>query len=210
MGLFQKQPFTNSQPLYTLASSKTVLIVGLGNPGKDYRSSRHNVGFMAIEEFAKDNDFPAWKTNKTLKSEITMSNLGETRVILAKPQTFMNKSGEAVQAIQHFYKPTNSETLVIYDELALPFGQLRTRLGGSDAGHNGVKSLIGHIGSDFGRLRIGVGSALAAKKDSADFVLAKFSQAEETKLPPILQEATSLIAEYVFGGNLPHDTRKIF
>lgn len=210
MALFQKQPFTNAQPLYTLSQSKTLLVIGLGNPGKDYGNSRHNVGFMVVDNFAKVNDFPTWKLNKDLKSEVTIQGLGQTKVILAKPQTFMNKSGEAVQAIQHFYKVANTDSLVIYDELALPFGQLRTRIGGSDAGHNGVKSLISYIGEAFGRLRIGISSDLAPKTDAEKFVLDKFTKAEQNDLMAVLREASSIISEYVFSGRLPHDTREIY
>ncbi|HCM51778.1 TPA: aminoacyl-tRNA hydrolase [Candidatus Saccharibacteria bacterium] len=209
MALFQKQPITQNQPLYTISGGKSLLVIGLGNPVKKYAGTRHNIGFMVVDEFAKANDFAAWHLNKSLKSEISLANLGQSRVILAKPQTFVNKSGEAVQAVQHFYKVGNSETLVIYDELALPFGQLRTRLGGSDAGHNGVKSLISHIGEDFGRLRIGISSELADKSDAEKFVLARFSKAEQVSLTKILGEANTLITEYVFSGQLPHDTRTI-
>ena len=135
--------------------------------------------------------------------------MGETRVILCKPTTFMNNSGEAAQTVQHFYRVYNQQTLAVYDELAISFGQLRTRLGGSDAGHNGVKSLIQHIGDDFGRLRIGVGSQVSEKADAADFVLGKFSKKEQESLPLILREANALATEFVFGGQLPHDTRSI-
>lgn len=210
MGLFQKKPVAITAPLYTLGSSKTYLIIGLGNPGKQYDGTRHNVGFAVIDEFAKQNDFPGWVTKKDHKCQLTMANLGENRVILCKPTTYMNKSGEAVQAVQRFYRIYNIQTLAVYDELAIPFGQLRTRLGGSDAGHNGVKSLIEHIGEDFGRLRVGIGSEISPKADAAsDFVLGKFNKNEQGIVPKILQEAGVLITEYIFSGALPHDTRNI-
>lgn len=210
MALFQRNPHETSKlPLYTLGSNKTVLIIGLGNPGKEYESTRHNVGFAIADNFAQENNFPAWIVKKDLQCQMTMANLGDSRVILMKPTTFMNLSGEAAQAVQHFYKVANSQTVAAYDELAIPFGQLRTRLGGSDAGHNGVKSLIQHIGEDFGRLRIGIGSDLATKKDSADFVLDKFSQQEQKQTPQIIQEAGVLLTEYIFNGELPHDTRTV-
>lgn len=210
MALFQKQSITQSQPLYTITAAKTLLVVGLGNPGQKYARTRHNIGFMVIEEFAKANDFSKWDQSKNLKSQISIANLGQNRVMLAKPQTFVNQSGEAVKAVQHFYKIQNSETLVIHDELALPFGQLRTRLGGSAAGHNGVKSLISHIGEDFGRLRIGIGSDLAAKADAEKFVLSDFSKAEQAKLPSILREANVLISEFLFSEALAAETRTLF
>jgi PTH1 family peptidyl-tRNA hydrolase len=210
MALFQKKFQDHSNvPLYTLGANKTVLIIGLGNPGKEYISTRHNIGFEVIDEFAKKNDFPGWLNKKDLKAEISSANLGENRVILVKPAIFMNNSGEAAQEVQRFYRVYNQSTLAVYDELAMPFGSLRTRLGGSDAGHNGVKSLIQRIGDDFGRLRIGVGSEIAQKADAADFVLGKFTKKEQGSLPLIIREANALITEFIFSGELPHDTRTI-
>ncbi|HET9721446.1 MAG TPA: aminoacyl-tRNA hydrolase [Candidatus Saccharimonadales bacterium] len=210
MALFQKKPqISSSVPLYTIGANKTVLIIGLGNPGQQYSGTRHNIGFAILDEFAKNNDFPGWTVKKDLKSEVTMANLGENRVVLVKPATFMNDSGQAAQAVQRFYRIYNPGTLAVYDELALPFGSLRTRLGGSDAGHNGVKSLIQHLGDDFGRLRIGVGSDISAKADAADFVLGKFTKEEQAHLSSIIREANSLITEYIFSGQLPHDTRAV-
>ena len=121
----------------------------------------------------------------------------------------MNDSGQAAQAVQRFYRVYNQNTLAVYDELAIPFGQLRSRLGGSDAGHNGVKSLIEHIGDDFGRLRIGIGSEVSKKADAANFVLGKFTKEEQESLPLVIKEANAMITEYIFGGSLPHDTRSV-
>jgi PTH1 family peptidyl-tRNA hydrolase len=210
MALFQKKPqFSSSAPLYSVGAHKTVLIVGLGNPGKKYGGTRHNIGYATLDHFSQANDFPAWTNKKDLKAELSVNNLGSNRVLLAKPTTFMNLSGEAVNAIQQFYKVPNSQTLVVYDELEIPFGQIRTRVGGSDAGHNGVKSLIQHIGQDFSRLRLGIGNEQAQKVDAADFVLKKFSKEEQGHLPMLLQECSSIITEFVFGGELPHDTRTV-
>lgn len=210
MGLFQKKPqVQSSAPLYTLGANKTVLIIGLGNPGKEYDGTRHNIGFTVLDEFLAKNDFPGWSAKKDLRCELSIQTLGENRVILCKPTTFMNKSGGAVQAVQRFYKIYNQNTLVIYDELAIPFGGLRSRLGGSDAGHNGVKSLIQHVGDDFGRLRVGVGSDLAKKADAADFVLGKFSKKEQESLSMITREASAIITEYIFSGELSRDTRTL-
>jgi PTH1 family peptidyl-tRNA hydrolase len=117
-------------------------------------------------------------------------------------------SGEGAQAVQHFYKVYNLKTLAVYDELAIKFGQLRTRAGGADAGHNGVKSLIQHMGEDFSRLRIGIGNEFSEKADAADFVLGKFTKEEQEHLDPILREANSLINEFIFGG-LSHETRNV-
>ena len=196
-------------PLYTIGANKTVLIIGLGNPGKDYTGTRHNIGFEVLDEFAKLNDFPGWLVKKDLKCQLATHTLGGNRVVLAKPTTFMNNSGEAAQAVQRFYRVYNRGTVAVYDELAIPFGQLRTRLGGSDAGHNGVKSLIQQIGDDFGRLRIGVGSEVSKKADAADFVLGKFNKKEQGSLNQIVRESNAIITEFIFGGQLSHETRAI-
>jgi PTH1 family peptidyl-tRNA hydrolase len=210
MALFQKKPqVQSSAPLYTLGAQKTLLVIGLGNPGKEFIGTRHNIGFEVLDEFAAKNDFPGWTAKKDQKCEITLQNMGENRVILCKPFTFMNNSGLAAQAVQRFYRVYNQNTLAVYDELAIPFGSLRTRLGGSDAGHNGVKSLIQHIGDDFGRLRIGVGSEISQKAEAADLVLAKFSKKEQGHLEQIKREAAAMITEYIFSGMLPHETRKV-
>lgn len=211
MALFQKKPQTSdSIPLYSLGVNKTILIIGLGNPGKEYDGTRHNIGFGVMDFFAKANDFPGWIAKKDLKSNISQNTLGDTRVLLVKPTTFMNSSGEAASAVQHFYKVFNPQTLVVYDELALAFGQLRTRQGGSDAGHNGVKSLIQHIGDDFNRLRVGIGSEISEKADAADFVLGKFTKKEQESLPLVLRETNELINSYIVSGRpIPHETRKV-
>lgn len=210
MALFQKKPqVQSSSPFYTLGANKTVLVIGLGNPGKGYAGTRHNIGFEILDEFAAKNDFPGWISKKDLKCELAVSNLGENRVVLCKPSTFMNNSGEAAQAVQRFYRVYNQNTLAVYDELAVPFGQLRTRVGGSDAGHNGVKSLIQHIGDDFGRLRIGVGSDTSKKADAADFVLGKFTKGEQANLTSVNRESVAIITEFIFGGSLPHETRSV-
>lgn len=217
MALFErKKEYASGARLYSLGAHKTVLIIGLGNPGKEFDGTRHNIGFEVLDYFAKKNDFPAWIAKKDLKCKLTMANLGENRVILCKPTTFMNLSGEAAQAAQRFYRVYNPQTLAIYDELAIPLGQLRTRLGGSDAGHNGVKSLIQHLSDDFGRLRIGIGpkdsknaQPTARQANASKYVLSKFSKEEQARLPKVLQESNALITEYIFSDQLSHDTRTI-
>lgn len=210
MALFQRKPDTSSiTPLYTLGANKTYLVIGLGNTGSEYDGTRHNIGFEVLDAFAKANNFPAWIGKKDLKCELSLANLGENRVILCKPTTFMNNSGEAVQAVQHFYKLYNQNTLAVYDELAVEFGQIRARVGGSAAGHNGVKSLISQIGEDFNRLRVGIGSEIASRADASNFVLGKFSKDEQGKLPDIINEACAMITEYIFSGEPPHETRTV-
>jgi PTH1 family peptidyl-tRNA hydrolase len=133
--------------------------------------------------------------------------MGDTRVIAIKPTTFMNLSGEAVQAVASFYKASPGNVAVIHDELDIDFGQIRLRKGGSDAGHNGVKSVIQHLGEDYGRIRVGVGPKHPAKIDSTDFVLQKFSAKEQAQLPNLTREVNAILSEYLYGTELPHDTR---
>lgn len=207
MALFQKRTdVSRITGLYTLGANNSVLIVGLGNPGKEYSGTRHNIGFEVLDFFASSNDFPGWQAKKDLKCELAVHTLGGTRVILCKPTTFMNLSGEAVQAVQRFYRVYNPKTLAVYDELAIPFGQIRTRVGGGAAGHNGVKSLIQHIEDDFSRLRIGIGNDISEEADASDFVLGKYSKKEQEGLPLIYREAGSLMSDFI-AGNFHPETR---
>jgi len=208
MGLFQRKSQTStSAPLYTLGTHKTLLIIGLGNIGKEYLGTRHNIGFACLDHLASKLDFPVWTSKKDLKCQLTRQTISDTRVILAKPTTYMNLSGQAVQAVQHFYKITNQDTVVVHDELAISFGQIRTSTGGSDAGHNGVKSLIEHLGEGFGRVRVGIHNAVADKADSADFVLGKFSSDETKQLDPLKREVNSILSEYIHGQPFAQETR---
>ena len=210
MGLFQKKPqVSNSAPLYTLGLHKTILVAGLGNIGKKYDKTRHNVGFSCVDEFVKLNDFGGWLEKKDLKCNLASGTIGSTRVIIIKPNTYMNNSGESVQLAAHFYKINPASILVLHDELAIDFGQIRTRQGGSDAGNNGVKSVIQHIGPDFPRIRIGIANEISEKADNADFVLGKFTQSEEAKIPDLTREVVSIMTEFIASGELPHDTRNV-
>ncbi len=207
MGLLQKKPQTISVPLYRIGTNKTLLIIGLGNPGKEYENTRHNIGFECLDNFAKKLDFPKWSNKKDLKCLITQNNVGESRIILIKPTTFMNLSGQAAQAVASFYKIPDNKIIAVYDELAIPFGQIRTRAGGSSAGHNGVKSLIEHLGENFGRVRIGIANKHSDKTDNSDFVLAKFNKEETAEIPNMLQELNSLLSEFAYSGQPPTETR---
>ena len=210
VGLFQRKDTpTDNAPLYTLGSQKNILIVGLGNIGKEYDHTRHNVGFEAIDEFALHEGFSQWVEKKDLRCHITRHTIGDTNVILIKPTTYMNESGQAMFAVQNFYKIPCSSTLVIHDEIDIDFGQIRTRLGGGHAGNNGVKSVINHCGQDFARIRIGIKNELASRMDSANFVLAKFSSEEQRQLPKIIKEVSSILSEYIATGNIGNDTRTI-
>jgi PTH1 family peptidyl-tRNA hydrolase len=209
MAWLQRRP-TVSDPksFYTLGLNKTLLLVGLGNPGKDYDYTRHNVGFYCIDEFVnKTEEMSSWILKKDMKCLVSSGQIGDSRVIAIKPTTFMNLSGEAVQAISSFYKINPENVCVLHDELDIEFGQIRLRLGGSDAGHNGIKSVSQHIGEDYGRIRIGIGPKKPASIKSEDFVLKKFSKDEKSQLTNLAREVLSILSEYIYGDSLPHDTR---
>ncbi len=155
-----------------MQENKPVLIIGLGNPGAEYSGTRHNVGFMAIDSFAPTD--AAWKKEK--KAETMHCEINGQRVILVKPQTFMNNSGDAVGALVAFYKIPIENVIVIHDDMDLKLGSIREKIGGSSAGHNGIKSIDAAIGNDYKRIRIGVGHPrdFNLKTDPADWVLGKF------------------------------------
>lgn len=209
MSLFQNRP-QSSDPVnyFTMGQSKSVLIVGLGNPGQEYELTRHNVGFFAIDKFVgKTDEMQDWISKNDLKCLISSGRIAEKRVIAIKPTTFMNLSGEAVQAVASFYKIHPDNIAVIHDELDIEFGQIRLRKGGSSAGHNGIKSVSKLIGEDYGRIRVGVGPKTPEQIASEDFVLQKFSEAEQKQLPNLSQEIIAILSEFIYGDELPHDTR---
>lgn len=182
--------------------------MGLGNIGKHYDGTRHNVGFAVADEFVRKNDLGGWTEKKDLKCHLASGQLGETRVMVIKPTTLMNLSGEAVLAVSQFYKIPPVNIVVVHDELDINFGQIRTRIGGSSAGHNGIKSVTKLVGDEnYGRVRVGIGPKKPAQMDSADFVLQKFSDKESKDMPALLQEATAVLSEYVYGGQLATETR---
>lgn len=208
MALFQNKPQeTNPVNYVTFGMNSSRMIIGLGNPGSEYDGTRHNIGFAVLDAFAKANGFPAWQNKKDLKCQLASHNLGGTRIILVKPQTFMNLSGEAAQAVASFYKISVSETTAVYDELDINFGQIRLRNGGSAGGHNGVKSLIQHLGEDFGRVRIGIGPKTPEQIDSAKFVLQRFSKDEQSQLSSLTIETNAILSELAYGSELAHETR---
>ena len=173
-------------------TSRTKLIVFLGNPGLRYRKTRHNIGFMVGDFYAKQVG-AKWKLDKKFGAEIAQTESGD---LLVKPQLFYNRTGEAVQKLCHFYKITSRDILVICDDLNLPFGKIRQREQGSDGGNNGLKSIIAHLGPDFARLRIGTDNDLRSQIGDTDFVLSKFSKEEQSKLSEIFTELAAKINEF--------------
>lgn len=162
------------------------LIIGLGNPGPEYTGTRHNFGFVAVEHAAEKYG-SKWKKKSKFHAQIAKAKIAGEVVLFAKPMTYYNLVGQAVRVMRDYYHISNADILVIHDEMDLPIGTLRTRIGGSDAGNNGVRNLIEHLGKDFARLRIGVGKQPrhngSTKPDAnhSDFVLSR-PNADEVKL----------------------------
>jgi PTH1 family peptidyl-tRNA hydrolase len=208
--LQQRPQVSNPAMFYTVGLNKTVLIVGLGNPGKEYDLTRHNIGFMAVENFVSNfEELGNWTNKKDLKAMLAIGTLGDKRAIVIKPDTFMNNSGDAVGLAANFYKVEASNILVVHDELDIEFGTIRTRVGGGSAGHNGIKSITKILGDEnYGRIRIGIGPKTPEAIDSKDFVLQKFSTDEQSQLNHLGKETTAIITEFLYGGGkLVSETR---
>ena len=165
-----------------------LLIVGLGNPGDAYRMTRHNVGFLAVDAIATNLEL-SFRGSSHDRADIAEGNIDRQKIVLAKPTTFMNLSGEAIAPLAKKFHIEPKDIIVLYDEAAIPFGTIRIRTNGGSGGHNGIKSLIEHLGSDaFGRVRIGIGEAPDGRP-LEDWVLARFSKEEQTRLEAILDRA---------------------
>lgn len=159
------------------------LIVGLGNPGEKYRNNRHNVGFMAVDAIARRHSFPPWR--EKFQGLVSEGTLGGEKTLLLKPLTFMNSSGDSVQAATKFYKLTPADVTVIYDELDLVPGKARIKVGGGNGGHNGLRSIDPQIGTGYRRVRLGIGHP-GSKDAVIHWVLADFSKADGEWLNPLL------------------------
>ncbi len=206
--LTQRPQTSDPTNFYTVGLNKTTLLVGLGNPGQEYDGTRHNVGFLCLDEFVgKTAEMNEWIQKKDLRCLLSTGQVGDTRVIAIKPTTFMNLSGQAVQAVINFYKIEASRVAVIHDELDIDFGQIRLRVGGSSAGHKGVKSISEILGEEYGRIRIGVGPKKPARIKAEAFVLQKFSASEQEQLPNLAREVNAILSEYLYGAQFPHETR---
>lgn len=178
--------------------SDKFLIVGLGNPGGEYEKTRHNIGFMIVDQIAKDAS-ASFKKGKSAAVE-TSAHIAGQSVILAKPLTFMNNSGSAVAGLVNYYDIEIDRLLIIMDEVELPFGRLRVRKQGGSAGHNGMKSIIQHLNSkEFARLRIGIGTEYA-KKDMSKFVLSNFSRNEQQELELIVNTSVDIVHSFIRDG----------
>ena len=151
------------------------LVAGLGNPGRDYELTRHNLGWVAVDAYASKHGL-AWKNAPDFESVVARRDLGPGRTLwLVKPQTFMNASGRAVSALARYHRIAPEEVAAVYDDVTIDLGLVKVSVSGSDAGHNGVASLLEHLGSGFARLRLGSGPKEPPEMDIKDFVLARFT-----------------------------------
>lgn len=166
------------------------IIVGLGNPGKEYESTRHNAGFLCVDFLREKWDFSSWKEEKKFKAYISEGMQNNEKVILCKPQTYMNLSGEAVAMTQNYYKCDVSDIMVIYDDKDLLFGTTKIRPEGGTAGHKGIKSIVNALGTEsIVRIRIGVECRDEDSHiDTKDFILSRFTKSEEEKLQEIFEK----------------------
>ncbi len=177
------------------------LVVGLGNPGKKYEKTRHNIGFVVIDALAKTLEEPynisRWELSKKFNAEVCGTTIKGEQILLVKPLTFMNDSGAAVQQIAHFYKLTHRDIIVVHDEKDLPLGTIKVQTDRGDAGHNGIKSIIAHIGTkDFTRVRVGVASDNKKKmEDTAVFVLKKFGLLERKKVEQMVNQTVKQLGQ---------------
>jgi peptidyl-tRNA hydrolase, PTH1 family len=171
------------------------LLVGLGNPGAEYSKNRHNIGFMAVEHIADEHRLPPWR--KKFSALVTEGDIGGTRALLLKPQTYMNDSGRAVQDAAQFHKVALSDIIVLHDELDLAPAKLRVKTGGGNAGHNGLRSITAHLGNDYVRVRLGIGHP-GSKDLVHNWVLGNFTKSDHGWLDETLAaiaKAASRLAE---------------
>ena len=174
------------------------LIFALGNPGKEYEQTRHNVGFAAIDNLAHDYS-ASWQEKSKFKALIAEVSIAGEKIILAKPTTFYNQVGESYRALIDFYKLESEDILIVHDELALPIGTVRLREGGSDAGNNGIKSILQHGGGHEPRIRIGVSNEQRKVIDDANFVLGRFAKEESEKLADIFKTVRTTCEQFARG-----------
>lgn len=198
MGIFDLFKQIESGSAGNLHGKLTWIVAGLGNPGLEYENTRHNAGFLTMDELAKQCGVKL--DQMKFKSDCGEAMLGEVHCLLMKPTTYMNLSGDAIAAAANFYKIPPEQVLVIYDDISLPPGKLRLRRKGSAGGHNGIKSIIAQLGTEeFPRIRVGVGAKPNPQYDLADWVLSKFSEEDMTALQPALEHAADAAKKIVSG-----------
>lgn len=175
-----------------------ILVAGLGNPGKEYSLSKHNIGFMVLDELADRLGTDVRKKN--FKSLCAEALLGDKKILLLKPQTYMNLSGEAVRDAAGFFKIPVKDIIVIYDEMDIPFGNIKITVGGGSAGHRGIQSIMTSLGDrNFTRIRIGIGKPVQ-KSETVGHVLSGFGQEEKEKIKDMLSKAADAVSEVIVRG----------
>jgi PTH1 family peptidyl-tRNA hydrolase len=172
------------------------LVVGLGNPGREYEATRHNVGF-AVVDLLQESGFTPWKSAEN--ALVAKGKLAGADVLLVKPQTFMNLSGDAVGSLLRYYKVPVEQLVVVYDELDFEPGRVQAKLGGGHGGHNGIRSILGHVGREFVRVRVGIGKP-PSKESGADYVLSRFDKREQILIEAALRDAALAVAKVIEKG----------
>ena len=176
------------------------LLAGLGNPGSEYAQTRHNAGFLAVEQFGQKFQ-SSWKLDSRFKSRVARIEVGTAKAVLCEPQTYMNSSGEAVASLAGFYKIGPERILVLVDDADLPFGSIRLRPGGSSGGHHGLESIEKHLGSsNFARLRIGIGRTERVVREITGHVLGRFNADEQVMLRKVLDRTVSQVECFLTTG----------
>jgi PTH1 family peptidyl-tRNA hydrolase len=175
-----------------------ILVAGLGNPGREYSSSRHNVGFIVIDELAKRLGVSLKK--KGFKGHYTQASIEEKKLLLLKPDTYMNRSGEALSDIVEFFKIPTKDIIVVYDEMDLPLGNIKVKVGGGSAGHKGIRSIINSLGSsEFIRVRVGIGKPVQ-RSEAIDHVLSEFEKEEKKLVNDAINRAQDAVLEIALRG----------
>ena len=176
------------------------MIVGLGNPGREYRDTRHNVGFMVVDELARRHGLTLSMAPSQVPETLVAKRFGPDPLLLAKPLTFMNNSGDAVAALARYYDIAPADLLIVYDDIDLPFGRLRARAKGSAGTHNGMRSIVERLGTtDFPRLRLGIGRG-DVRRDLADHVLSRFEADEQAALEEFITRAADAAEMFAVDG----------
>lgn len=175
------------------------LVAGLGNPGPKYALTRHNIGFLSLDYFAESFKAPSWGSEQ--KALTTKFKIDSDQILLVKPQTFMNLSGDSVQSLMHFYKVELEKIIVVQDDIDQTFGAMRFHKNRGHGGHNGIRSISEKLGTaDYIRLKLGVGRPVHPDMEIADYVLQKFSNDEQEKLPDFLNKSVDALEMLIFEG----------
>lgn len=185
------------RPAIPVIKGEKYLIVGLGNPGREHRDNRHNIGFMAVDRLAADYASPSSRIEH--KAIVSKVKIGDRSVIIAKPQTFINLSGESVRPLMNYYKIPQQNLLVIYDELDISFGTIRLRMKGGTGGHNGIRSIVQHLNPEFARMRLGIGRP-PGKMPVRSWVLQDFSSNDQFILDAVLDESVAAVHTFLRDG----------